>query len=135
MKNSTESSDFNHKAGRLLTHMSRKRSRLITWAQEDVNVTYAKTMYFSIFLAVGFTWNINAVIPDRIDMDTEAKETRYELYVAVIIATGIFLMVPQLKKLMRAKKRSHRPIPAHMSIVIWFLGILTVISELWMALR
>lgn len=135
MQDTSKDSDLNKKTRPPLIDLNRKTSRLVTWVHEDENVTYAKMMYFCIFLAIGFTWNINAVIIDHVDTGTEAKESSYALCITILTITGIALVVPQLTKLKYGEPRRHRPIPAHMSIVIWFLGILTVISELWMALR
>lgn len=173
----SEPPDLNRKTSRLVMGLSRKTSRLVVWAQEDVNITYAKMMYFCVFLAIGFTWNINAVVQGPTGShaevghtvaynqsmgttvahsiegrsensgesenagdsgesdDTESKETWHQLFVTIVVIIGIALILPQLTKLRNAEKRRHRPIPAHMSIVIWFLGILTVITECWMGIR
>lgn len=163
----SEPHDLGEKGSRHDRDMTRKSSRLVLWAQEGVNVTYAKMMYFCVLLAIGFTWNINAVVqgPTRSSgnetreyaveptepssfegsdegtegsdetSDTEAKESWHQFFVSIVVVVGIALIMPQLSKLRIAPRRRHRPIPYHMSIVIWFLGILTVLSECWMAIR
>lgn len=134
----SESPDLIRQNSRQNMELGKKTNRFLAFAKEGVNVTYAKTMYFCILLAVGFTWNINAVVkgPSGIDDSTDAKESYHQLFVTIIMAIGIVLLSMQLIK-MKGKDnlRRHRPIPHHMSIVIWFLGILTVISEMWMAIR